>query len=114
MYFLLLSALLRIEPFFGYYLRNFIPVGKMFQFYIKGKYIYTIIIKYIIMTSNATYTIIAIVAMSALLGLALVLPFTPAPAKACGRCWNGQADEHRSDGSYAADEHHFEDLKHKK
>jgi hypothetical protein len=65
------------------------------------------------MSTNVTYTIIAIVVFSALVGVALVLPLAAPPAAACARCWPGQSDEHRSDGSYAADEHHFEGLKNK-
>lgn len=57
------------------------------------------------MSTNTTYMIIAVVAVSALIGLALVLPLMPAPANACGRCWNGQSDAHRSDQSDVADEH---------
>jgi hypothetical protein len=48
---------------------------------------------------------IALVAVSALIGLALVLPLTPAPANACGRCWNGQSDENRDEHSNVANEH---------
>jgi hypothetical protein len=46
--------------------------------------------------------IIAITAMSVLVGVVVIMSFATSPAEACGRCWKGQSDEHRSG---VADEH---------
>jgi hypothetical protein len=43
--------------------------------------------------------------MSALVGVVVIMSLATSPAAACGRCWNGQSDRHRSDQSDVADEH---------
>jgi hypothetical protein len=51
------------------------------------------------MALKASYMIIAVVAISALIGVAYVLPLLAPAASACYRCWPGQSDEHRNDNS---------------
>jgi hypothetical protein len=52
--------------------------------------------------SNTGYIIIALAAISILVGVSVVLPLIAPPAAACYRCWGGQSDDHRNDQSDVA------------
>ena len=53
--------------------------------------------------SSTGYIIIALAAISILVGVSVVLPLIAPPAAACYRCWPGQSDnEHRTDQGAAS------------